>query len=213
MPAPLPALAAPAPHGGAPGVSFAPAAPAAPAVPGPAPAPDRDWHRYHLAVGVFLLGYGCTRLLGTLFGWHHHERQIAGYLDDTIGLGPGAAAPVLIAVKLLQLLLTLIVLAGVLRRKDVWYLPALTGWIAGFAGFCVLDLWAGRLGRLIEHGVLLAGFTALLIISYGLSVRVRVARGAADRSVARTGTPGPTGLSRTQEIALAALNRWQRGGS
>lgn len=141
-------------------------------------------------------------------GWNDHHKEIANYLARTVGLGASPATPLLIVIKLVELLLVLITLAGVLRRKDVWFLPALLGWMAGFAAFCVLDLWAGFMGRLLEHVVYLMAFTMLLLMSYALSVKVRVGR-----PVQPTGTgdvPAPKNLTRTQEMALSAVNRWQR---
>lgn len=161
---------------------------------------------------MFLVAYGLTGLLGTLIGWSDHQREIVAYLARTAGVGAGIATPLLALVKVVQLLLTLTVLGGVLRRKDVWMLPALLGWMAGFAVFCVLDLWAGFMGRLLEHLVYLLVLTVLLVVSYTLSVKVRVG-GAAPPARNQGGDLTPRNLTRTQEMALAALNRWQRGAA
>lgn len=192
-----------------------PSSPSPPSPPSPQPAPGVSsgeyWHRYHLPVGVFLIAFGVTGLLGTLIGWRSRHHEIADYLDATVGLGAGAATPLLIWIKLVELLLTLTVLAGVLRRRDVWFLPALIGWIAGFSFFCVLDVWAGKTGRLAEHGIYVLAFGLLLFFSYALGVKVRVGRVPVRAAGGKASAP--TNLSRTQEIALAALNRWQRGAS
>jgi hypothetical protein len=148
-------------------------------------------------------------MLGTLIGWGEHRRDIANYLAETTGAGAGAATPLLVVVKVVELLLLLTALAGLLRRRDVWMLPALLGWMAGFAVFCVLDLWAGLFGRLAEHVLYLLVLAALLAMSYTLSIKVRMGRPSRLRGDA--GGPAPKSLTRTQEMALAAINRWQRG--
>ncbi|HEX2312481.1 MAG TPA: hypothetical protein VHJ17_02030, partial [Thermomonospora sp.] len=170
-----------------------------PGVLGPRPA---GWHRFHYPIGIFLVAYGLTTVLFSVLGWSAHRREMAEYLGD------GTAAPALAAVKVVQVLLVAVALAGLVRRRDVWFLPALAGWAAGFAVFCVLDGVKGRTGDLVEHGAFLVAFAALLCVSYALGVKARV---TAARPPDQAGPPpGPGQLSRTQEIALAALNRWQR---
>jgi hypothetical protein len=166
-----------------------------------------NWHRYHYPIGIFLTLYGLTGLLSALIGWSGHRKEIAGYLTKTAGLDAGPATPVLAGLHVVEALLILIGLAGLLRRRDVWFLPVIFGWMAGFAVFCVLDVWAGTMGLLAEHGVYLVGFTVLLFVSYALGVKVRV--GQAPSPDRQRGQPARN-LSRTQEIALSALNRWQR---
>ncbi|MCW2899120.1 MAG: hypothetical protein JWO67_1385 [Streptosporangiaceae bacterium] len=175
------------------------------------PAPEHGWHPFHYLIGVFLVAYGVTGLIGTLVGWDGHHRDLAGYLAKTVGGGAGAVTPSLICVKVVEALLTLAALAGVLRRADVWLLPATIGWIAGFAAFCVLDLWAGFWGRLVVHLVYLLVLAVLLAVSYALSVKVRVGRAAASGRTPAGAAPG--NLTRTQEMALAAITRWPRGAS
>jgi hypothetical protein len=165
----------------------------------------QNWHRYHYPVGFFLVVFGATGLLGTVLRWSAHRDQIATYLTRTAGLGKGLDTPVLIGLHVIEGLLVLIALAGVLRRRDVWFLPALLGWIGGFAVFCVLDLWAGTFGMLAEHAGFLAVFILVLFISYALGVKARVGRPPAGPGLT------PRNLTRTQEFALAALNRWQQG--
>ncbi|RAY11973.1 hypothetical protein DPM19_26855 [Actinomadura craniellae] len=183
--------------------------PAAPAYPVPVPPRGENWHRLHYPVGIFLVVYGLTALLASLVGWSDHRADLAGYLRDTVGAA-GAATPALVAAKVVQAALVLIALAGLVRRRDVLFLPVLFGWSAGFAVFCVLDLWSGRMGRLLEHGIYLAVLLVLLAVSYALSVKVRVGRTPAPAPAEPGAAPAPAGMSRTQEIALAALNRWQR---
>ncbi|MGI8336687.1 hypothetical protein ACRYCC_42655, partial [Actinomadura scrupuli] len=191
---------------------YAPAAPQAPAagrpLPPASPAQSGNWHRYHYPIGIFLTLYGLTGLLSTLIGWSDHRKEIAAYLSKTAGLDTGLATPVLVVLHVIETLLILVTLAGLLRRRDVWFLPVLFGWIAGFAVFCVLDVWAGTMGLLAEHAVYLAGFTVVLFLSYALGVRARV--GQARPPGRSRGEAAPQNLSRTQELALSALNRWQR---
>jgi hypothetical protein len=164
----------------------------------------------HYPIGIFLIAFGLTSLLASLLSWDAHHKELVDYLGKTVG-STGAATPLLLVFKAGQVLMVLVALAGVLRRRDVWLLPSLFGWIAGFAFYAVLDVWSGSLGDLVEHGGYLVAFTILLVISYSLGVKVRVGRQTpSDRQPRRGGGPQPRGLSRTQEIALAALNRWQR---
>ncbi len=187
----------------------APVAPAAVPFPFPgAPGARRPagFHRFHFPIGIFLVAYGVTALVFSFLGWDAHLREMSDYL------GEGVAAPALIAVKVVQVLLVLVTLAGLLRRRDVWFLPALCGWAAGFAVFCVLDGVKGRMADLVEHGAYLVAFAFLLCLSYALGVKARVAarRAASGEDADGPGDGGPGQLSRTQEIALAALERWQR---
>ncbi|WP_067820413.1 hypothetical protein [Actinomadura kijaniata] len=185
-----------------------PAPPEPPRQPEPGPGTGsggRNWHRWHYPVGVFLTAYGVTTLAATAIGWSDRRAWFADYV------GSGLAVPALVAVKVVELLLVLVALAGLLRRRDVWFLPALAGWMAGFGVFAVLDLVKGEWLALLEHGAYLAGFAVLLFVSYGLSVRARVGRRPAASAAPRAGGDAPGGgLTRTQEFALAALERWQR---
>jgi hypothetical protein len=185
--------------------------PALPPQPAP-PEPAGHWHRYHYPVGIFLALYGLTGLLTVVIGWSGHHKEIADYLTRTAGIGTGAATPVLVGLHVIEALLVLVAVAGLLRRRDVWFLPVLLGWVAGFAVFCVLDVWAGTLGLLAEHAVYLAGFTVVLCVSYALGVKARVGGAPAPGGPDRRPGPVPLNLSRTQEFALSALNRWQRTG-
>ena len=195
--------------------------------PAAAAAPAAGWHRFHYTVGIFLVAYGAAGLALLAIGWSARHDEMATYLDKTVGFG--IATPALIATKIVEALLTLLALAGLLRRRDVWYLPALLGWVAGFAAFCVLDVWSGRYVGLAEHAVYLLGFLVLLAASFAFGVKARVLRAHADAAhqaegahpadVGGQAAPGAPGrpvsgtrmrLTRTQEMALAALNRWQR---
>jgi hypothetical protein len=231
--------------------------PLQPPLPPPATVPDRlspsaggqNWHRFHYPIGAFLVAYGFAGFVTALIGWGERREELAGYI------GTGLATPVLAAVKMVELVLVVLVLAGVVRRRDVWFLPALTGWLVGFGVFALLDVVKGKWGGLLEHAVYLAAFALLLFLSYGLSVKARVGR-AARPDPAQPGqpvpgppmpgqpmpgqavageplpgkpvagqpvpgdaaapppvpgpapVPGPP-LTRTQEFALATLNRWQ----
>jgi hypothetical protein len=192
------------------------------------------WHWIHYPIGIFLVAYGAAGIPLLVIGWSDRHQEMATYLDKTFGLG--IATPALAGAKLVEALLTLLALAGLLRRRDVWYLPALLGWAAGFAAFCVLDLWSGRYGGLAEHVVYLFGFLLLLAASFAFGVKARVAHAeagpgvpagraahgavdgavvdAADEAVTDRAAGRAAGtrmrLTRTQELALAALNRWQR---
>ncbi|GLW62708.1 hypothetical protein Arub01_09520 [Actinomadura rubrobrunea] len=174
-----------------------------------------NWHRFHYPIGVFAAVYGVTGMVTALISWDDRRTELAGYL------GSGAATPALVLVKAVELLLVLLTAAGLVRRRDVWLLPALTGWAAGFALFAVLDVVTGRWGGLLEHVLYLAGFAFLLFLSYALSVRARIGRRGVPAPRSSTGADGgsdggadaqirPSGLTRTQEMALEALNRWQQ---
>lgn len=155
------------------------------------------WHRLHYPVGVFLIAYGLAGTVAAALAWSDRRDQVASYLDS------GVAGTVLAGVKGLELLLVVITIAGLLRRRDVWFLPALAGWMAGFGVLSVLDVLRGKWGGLAEHFAYLLMFGVLLFVSYGLGVKARLD--------ARAGGPGDGGgLSRTQELALAALNRIPR---
>lgn len=173
----------------------------------PAPTTAASWHRFHYPVGIFLVAYGAAGLALLAIGWSHRRGELATYLDKTVGLG--IATPALVTVKAVEVLLTLLALAGLLRRRDVWYLPAILGWAAGFAAFCVLDVWSGRYGGLAEHAGYLFGFIVLLAASFAFGVKARVAAGPGAGLSTGPSTGRPR-LTRTQEMALAALNRWQR---
>lgn len=105
-------------------------------------------------------------------------------------------------------------------RRDVLFVAATTGWMAGFAMFAVLDVFTGRWGGLAEHLLYLAGFVVLLFVSYGLSAKAQLASAPAP-TPAGDAAPGegphdgpddgqaggPHRLTRTQEFALQAINR------
>ncbi|GLZ04437.1 hypothetical protein Acsp03_19030 [Actinomadura sp. NBRC 104412] len=202
----------------APPPPLAPPVPPEPAPPRSVPSRGRNWHRMHYPIGVFLVAYGVTGLVTGLIGWDDRREELAGYV------GAGAATAVLAVVKAIELALVALAVAGIGRRRDVWFLPALAGWLAGFGVFTLLDLVKGNWGALLEHVVFLAAFALLLFLSYGLSVKARVGRAAAARTAppppdapapAAPGVPAPVAapsanLSRTQEFALAALNRLQQ---
>ncbi|GAA3195757.1 hypothetical protein [Actinocorallia longicatena] len=171
-----------------------------------APAPQNvparpSWHRQHYAIGVFLVVYGLTNLATGLLGFSNHRRELAGYI------GEGMAGGALLGLKAVEGLILVLTIAGLARRKDVWFLPSLLGWVAGFAAFAVFDVVKGKYGPLLEHGVYAALFFVLLVVSHGLSAKVRR---TAPAPVAAQQDPSVPGLSRTQEIALNALTRWQR---
>ncbi|WP_329519949.1 hypothetical protein [Spirillospora sp. NBC_01491] len=201
-----PTLAVPVPAPSIPEKAAGP--PAAPPAP-PARAPSvrtggggSTWHRLHLPIGAFLIAYGVTVLLTAALTWGDRRAELEDYFSS------GAAGPALMLVKAAEALLVLAALAAVLRRRDVWLVPPLAGWMAGFAMFSVLDVLGGDLTRLLEHCAYLVGFVALLFLAYGLSAKVQVARAAPGPG----GTGPGGGLTRTQEFALSAISRLQRGG-
>ncbi|WP_067801722.1 hypothetical protein [Actinomadura formosensis] len=182
------------------GAGAQPGAGPAAAPPGGAARGARTWHRFHYAVGVFLVAYGVTSLVSGVLLWGDRVEEIEGYF------GSGPAAGVLIFVKAIEALLVLGTVAGVLLRRDMMFVPPLAGWMAGFAMFAVLDVFKGRWGGLAEHLLYLAAFVVLLFLSYGLSAKAQLA--AAPREAAPGSSPiGPRGLTRTQEFALQAINR------
>ncbi|MVZ99526.1 hypothetical protein F8568_003860 [Actinomadura sp. LD22] len=171
------------------------------------PPPAGTWHRMHYAVGVFLVAYGVTGLVGAALLWSDRRKELAGYF------GSGNAGTLLLLAKAAEAVLVAVAAAGIVRRRDMWFVPALAGWMAGFAVFAVLDVFDARWGGLLEHLLYLAGFVVLLFVSYGLSAKAQVGSGAAVRATAASGPEGgdgdgePRRLTRTQEFALAALNR------
>ncbi|MFV2176284.1 hypothetical protein ACFHW3_24575, partial [Actinomadura sp. LOL_011] len=210
-PAPLPA---PEPAPPAP----APSVPAPRAAPGPAPAPapappvqggtsgaaakrgeSPTWHRQHYTVGVFLLAYGVMSLISGALLWGDRRDEVGDYFAS------GPSGTILVLAKAVQVVLVLVGAAAMARRRDTWLVAPLAGWMAGFALFAVLDVYTARWGGLLEHLLYLAGFVILLFLSYGLSAKAQVG------GAARTPGPGrPEGLTRTQELALAAINRLPR---
>ncbi|WP_153530948.1 hypothetical protein [Actinomadura macrotermitis] len=198
----MPLPARPAQPAAPPPATLAMPAPLPEREPEPAPAPvSGNWHRFHYPVAVFLVAFAVTALAVTAARWSGHRADMAGYA------GAGLALPALGAVKAVQLLLLLTGLCALLSRRDVWLLPTLFGWLAGFGVFAVLDVVKGRMLPLAEHGVYAAVFAALLAVSYTLSVKARVGGPAGGQGGQG---PRPSGLSRTQEFALSAANRWQR---
>ncbi len=174
---------------------------------GPAAAPAgglgrgaRTWHRFHYAVGVFLLAYGVAVLASGVLLWGDRVDEAEGYF------GSGPASGAVVAVKAVEALLLLCAAAGVALRRDMLFVPPLAGWMAGFAMFAVLDVFTGRWGGLIQHLLYLAAFVVLLFLSYGLSAKAQL---AGMRTAAEPGSSpvGPRGLTRTQEFALQAIDR------
>jgi hypothetical protein len=160
----------------------------------------RTWHRFHYAVGVFLLAYGVTGLVSAVLLWGDRLDEIEGYF------GSGPATGVLVFAKVVEALLALSAVAGVALRRDMLFVPPLAGWMAGFAMFAVLDVFKGRWGGLIEHLLYLAAFVVLLFLSYGLSAKAQLA-GAPKQTEPGSSPVGPRGLTRTQEFALQAIER------
>ncbi|RFS85680.1 hypothetical protein D0T12_11815 [Actinomadura spongiicola] len=163
------------------------------------PSGARTWHRFHYAVGVFLIAYGVTNLAGAVVLWGDRRDEIEGYF------GAGPAVAVLVLVKLFEAALLLAAAAGVALRRDLLFVPATAGWMAGFAMFGVLDVFTARWGGLLEHLLYLVGFVTLLFVSYGLSTKAQLA--AAPRDAEPGSARGPGGLTRTQEFALQTINR------
>lgn len=161
---------------------------------------SRTWHRFHYAVGVFLIAYGAANLAGAAVLWGDRVEEAEGYF------GSGPATGVLVLVKAVEALLVLTAAAGLVLRRDMLLVPPMAGLMAGFAMFAVLDVFTGRWGGLLQHLAYLAAFVVLLFLSYGLSAKAQLARAPKD---AEPGAPGrgPGGLTRTQEFALQAINR------
>ncbi|RSN54087.1 hypothetical protein [Actinomadura sp. WAC 06369] len=206
LPAPEPAAPAAAPSVPAPRPSPSPSPAPAPPVQGgtsgaAAPGESPTWHRQHYTVGVFLLAYGVMSLISGALLWGDRREEVGDYFAS----GPSGA--ILVLAKAVQVLLVLLTAAAVARRRDTWFVPPLAGWMAGFALFAVLDVFNARWGGLLEHLLYLAGFVILLFLSYGLSAKAQV--GGAARRVSGPEAP-PEGLTRTQELALAAINRLPR---
>jgi hypothetical protein len=157
----------------------------------------------HYPIGVFLVVYGLTSLVAGMLGSSDRKVELAKYVPAD------NAGTLLTALKAIEALLLLLTLIGLLRRRYVWFLPGLLGWCGGFAVFCLLDIWKGNLGGLVEHFIYALVFGVLLFLTYALGVKASTAQ----RPVVPAYNPvgrSPEGMSRTQEIALSALSRWQR---
>ncbi|POM24460.1 hypothetical protein BTM25_30890 [Actinomadura rubteroloni] len=193
---PLPARPAAAP----PAYPEAPAYPEPPADAAP-PAPAREdtanWHRFHYPVGVFLAAFGIATLATTALDVAGRRADLGAYVGSGLGL------PALVAVKAVQFALVLVAAAALARRRDVWFLPALAAWAAGYGVFAALDVVHGKWLALGLHLVYLAGFAAVLAVSYSLSVKARAAGSSGQQ-------PLPVLPGRTQELALAAMNKWRQ---
>jgi hypothetical protein len=161
------------------------------------------WHRKHYPIGVFLVVYGLTSLVAGLLGSSDRKMELAQYVPA------GNTGTLLTALKAIEGLLLLLSLIGLLRRRYVWFLPGLLGWSGGFAVFCLLDIWKGNVGGLIEHFIYALVFGLLLFLTYALGAKASVAQRPTVPAYNPVGNP-PAGMSRTQEIALNALSRWQR---
>jgi hypothetical protein len=131
------------------------------------------WHRFHFPIGVFVVFYGVAHLAL-----------------------PGTPLPF----KAVEAVLLFVVLAGLLRRNAVWFLPGLLGWSVAFVSYAVKDGIAGEYAALGEHVAYALVFAGLLALAYALRVK----------ALAPAAQQQPLSLSRTQEIALSALSRWQR---
>ncbi|MEU8306712.1 hypothetical protein AB0C84_24450 [Actinomadura sp. NPDC048955] len=166
----------------------------------PAGGAARTWHRFHYAVGVFVIAYGVAALASAAALWGDRLDEMEGYF------GSGPASGILVLAKAVEVLLVVAAVAGVLMRRDLLLVPPVAGWMAGFAMFAVLDVFTGRWGGLVEHLAYLAAFVVLLFLSYGLSAKAQLAK--APKGPAPDGSPrGPSGLTWTQEFALQAINR------
>ncbi|GAA0577539.1 hypothetical protein [Actinomadura livida] len=157
------------------------------------------WHRFHYAVGVFLIAYGGTGLLSAVLMWGDRQDEVEGYF------GALPATAVLILVKVIEVALTASAAAALVLRRDVLLVPPMVGWMAGFAMFAVLDVFTAGWGGLVEHLLYLAAFVVLLFLSYGLSAKAQLAGAAKDEDDGPSG--GGPQLTRTQEFALQAINR------
>ncbi|TDC44904.1 hypothetical protein E1281_32185 [Actinomadura sp. KC345] len=166
---------------------------------GPGPRGPAAWHRFHYAVGVFLIAYGSTGLISAVLLWGDRQDEIEGYF------GSVPATAVLVLVKVLELALVASAAAGVVLRRDVLLVPPTAGWMAGFAMLAVLDVFTARWGALLPHLLYLAAFVVLLFLSYGLSAKAQLAGAPED---GEGDPPGGGGrLTRTQGFALRAINR------
>ena len=94
--------------------------------------PAGTWHRMHYAVGVFLIAYGVAGLAGAALLWGDRRKELGDYF------GSGNAGTLLILAKAAEAVLVAVTAAGIARRRDMWFVPALAGWMAGFAVFAVL---------------------------------------------------------------------------
>ncbi|WP_018655180.1 hypothetical protein [Actinomadura flavalba] len=172
----------------------APTFPDAPAGPPPAARPE-NWHRFHYPVGAFLVAFGVTSVAATGLAWSDRRAALA----DVVGAG--LALPLLGLATAVQVLLVAAAVVALVRRRDFWFLPALALWTVGYGVFTAFSAINGEWGTLAVRVLYVLGFALLLALAYSLSVKARVGerRGPA--------APASPRLTRTQEMALAALQR------
>lgn len=207
-PAPQPAYQAP------PQAAYPPPPPVMP--PGQAMQPPptlqrpRSWHRMHTPVGVFLVVFGLGTSVNAAYRWSDHRAELSDLLNGTLTSLADSAAGLLVAAHVVEVLLVVVALAGLARRRSVWFLPTILGWMVGFGVFAGLNVWAGNTARSVEQVAYLGGFTILLFLSYALGVKARVDQRQASADAAAAAAYHNQPLTRTQEMALAALNSWHR---
>lgn len=163
----------------------------------------RLWHRMHTPVGVFLVVFGLGSTANAALRWSDHRTELGNLLSGTVNSLANSAGPLLVGAHVVEVLLVVVAVAGLARRRSVWFLPTILGWMVGFGVFAGLNIWAGNTTRVIEQVAYLGGFTILLFLSYALGVKARVNQ---QHAAAYADQP----LTRTQELALAALSPWQR---
>ncbi|MEV0403652.1 hypothetical protein [Actinoallomurus sp. NPDC050550] len=125
------------------------------------PATGGGWRRRHVPVGVFLVVFGLTRV-ASLLDWssrHHDAAQM-------LGVGDGATTALLGVSAVAELLFTVAAVLAVGRRRAVWLLVALAGWLLEFLVLAVVAGVAGDRLRLVEHGVFLLVFGGLFAVTY-----------------------------------------------
>src|SRR5690348_7570325 len=117
------------------------------------PATEDGWRLRHFPVGVSLVVFGGTRV-ASLLDWSSRHRDAARML----GVGDGATTALLGVSAVAELLLTVAAVLAVGRRRAVWLLVALAGWLLEFLVLAVVAGVAGDGTRLAEHGVFLLVF-------------------------------------------------------
>lgn len=120
-------------------------------------------HRLHNPLCVFLIAYGATKL-AELLDWPHLHDDVMAML----GFGPGAVTGLLLAGKGVELLLIGTAVLSIVRVSRFWLLATIAGWTTDLVVLSVVAAACGDLGRLLDHGLSLLAFAALLVATYVL---------------------------------------------
>ncbi|WP_433183483.1 hypothetical protein [Actinoallomurus sp. CA-150999] len=171
------------------------------------PATGGGWRRRHVPVGVFLVVFGLTRV-ASLLDWSSRHRDAARML----GVGDGATTALLGISAVAELLFTVAAVLAVGRRRAVWLLVALAGWLIEFLALAVVAGVTGDGRRLVEHGVFLLAFAVLFAVTYR-SIRGTRAAVEPDQPVPALALPALAGLAPAGSSAASEPPGTPRGNA